>query len=83
MVCRGASMAPTARLSSSISSSMRVTAGNRLTPAFRAAVTPRSFIAAARRSSVKVAAVMEVDETSFEAEVLKASDSFLLFFNGI
>ncbi|KAG7670357.1 putative Thioredoxin X, chloroplastic [Nannochloris sp. 'desiccata'] len=68
MVCRGASMAPTARLSSSISSSMRVTAGNRLTPAFRAAVTPRSFIAAARRSSVKVAAVMEVDETSFEAE---------------
>ncbi|KAL4524084.1 hypothetical protein Ndes2437B_g04878 [Nannochloris sp. 'desiccata'] len=59
---------------------MRVTAGNRLTPAFRAAVTPRSFIAAARRSSVKVAAVMEVDETSFEAEVLKADLPVLVDF---
>jgi hypothetical protein len=71
VVCRGTSMAPTARLSSANSASMRVSAGHRLTPAFRAAVTPRSFTAASRRCSVKVAAVLEVDETTFEAEVLK------------
>jgi hypothetical protein len=72
-------MTLSARLSSANTSSMRVSAGHRLTPAFRAAVAPRSFITAARRSSVKVAAVMEVDETSFEAEVLKVKNTFMVF----
>lgn len=71
VVCRGTSMAPSARLSSANTSSMRVSAGHRLTPVFRAAVTPRSFTVAARRSAVKVAAVMDVDESTFDAEVLK------------
>lgn len=76
-------MTLTARLASANTSSMRVTAGHRLTPAFRAAVTPRSSISAARRSSVKVAAVIEVDENSFETEVLKVNDTFIVFGNRI
>ena len=73
VVCRGTSMTPTARLSGANTSSMRPTPGHKLTPAFRAAVAPRSLTAAARRSSVKVAAVLDVDENNFEAEVLKVS----------
>jgi len=76
-------MSLNARLASANTSSMRVSAGHRLTPAFRAAVTPRSSIPAARRSSVKVAAVIEVDENSFETEVLKVNDMLILFGNSI